>query len=204
MRRALLVSALVGAASLLPAAAAMSKQPTASDPGFLLEQNAALVHPGHHSHTAVQLTTTQTPFTWGAVQLDIPSGVTLSWLNNLSTDYRFTLGSCWGGSPRFEAWVTDPTGTRHKIFFYIGPPPSYTGCAIGAWANTGNLASPSSPVDDDQLGGGYYDTFASVVANYGTYPLTAVWLDADGGWQADQTVEFDNAQVNGRLFTFEG
>jgi hypothetical protein len=73
---------------------------------------------------------------------------------------------------------------------------------MGVWTDTGNLATPSSVVDDTEVGGGPYDSYSNAQANYGTYPLTAVWLDADGGWDGDQTVEFDNSQVNNELFTY--
>ena len=201
MRRLLQLFVPVSVVCLAFAGSAVAKPP--SDPSFTLKQNAALVHPGEHSGTAVQLTSTQSPYTYGAVDLSIPTSMTLSQLSNLSTDYKFTLGSCWGGSPRFEAWVTDPSGNTQKIFFYIGPPTNYTGCALGVWSSTGNLASPSSYVDDTEVGGGPYDTYSNAQAQYGSYPLTAIWLDADGGWNGDQTVEFDNAEVNSELFTFE-
>jgi hypothetical protein len=113
------------------------------------------------------------------------------------------VGSCWGGSPRFEAWVTNGTSTW-KIFFYIGPPPSWTGCPSGVYANTGNLASPSSPVDDQQLGGSPSDRYSDVQARFGKYGVTHVYVDLEGGWSADQVVDFDNTQVNGRLSTYEG
>ena len=39
-------------------------------------------------------------------------------------------------------------------------------------------------------------------AAYGTYPVTAVYLDADGGWYQPQTIDFANAQVNTTLYSF--
>jgi hypothetical protein len=96
-------------------------------------------------------------------------------LSHLSTDYKFAVGSCWGGSPRFEAWVTDGT-SKWKIFFFIGPPPSGSG----------------------------YQPYSEVQARYGNYTVTAVYLDVDGGWQSNQTVDFDNTVVNQNLVTYEG
>src|SRR3954471_1830671 len=92
--------------------------------GYTLGESATLVQPGNQSTTAAETTSTGDPFTWGAVDLPIPPRLKLSQLTSLSTDYKFVQGSCGGGSPRFEAWVTNGTGTW-KIFFYIGPAPNY-------------------------------------------------------------------------------
>jgi hypothetical protein len=201
MRRFVLFCSLSALCSLVVAGTSVAKQTGA---GFTLVQSATLVHPGNGSPTAAEVASTGPSFTWGAVDLAIAPQLKLRQLNDLATDYKFVLGSCWGGSPRFEAWVTTATGT-HKIFFYIGPPPSWTGCPPGVYANTGNLASPSSIVDDSQLpGGSYADPYANAQARYGSYPVTAVYLDADGGWYSNQTVDFDNTQVNSVLFTYDG
>jgi hypothetical protein len=123
-------------------------------------------------------------------------------VNTLSTDYEFLVGSCWGGSPRFTVGVSN--GTSSETYFYIGPPPSYTGCPPRAWANTGNLASPASPVDDSQLpGGSPSDTYARAQARYGGYTVKYIAIDLDGGWAGTQTVDFDNTQVNDTLYTYE-
>ncbi len=72
------------------------------------------MHPGNASNTAVQLRSVGA--TYGGVDFDTPSGVTVSQLGNLSTDYTFTAGSCGGGSPRFQGNVGGA-----NIFAYIGP-----------------------------------------------------------------------------------
>lgn len=173
----------------------------------------ALVQPGYMSETAAQITTTGDGAgglgTWGAVDVAIPKKLTLRQINQLSTEYMFTLGSCWGGSPRFELWVPDassPTG-HAKIFLYIGPLPSWVGCALGAWTSTGNLADlASTAVDaqDNQLSGiqGYV-TWAQVVKAYGSEPISAVYVDEDGGWDGEQVIEFDDTKVDGTLVTYE-
>lgn len=205
MRRILLVVSLVAVCSLAGAGVSYAKTVGPSFSFVGSPGSAGLVKPGNHSSTAVQLKTTGTPWTWGAVNLSIPSGMKLSDLSDLSTDYKFVLGSCWGGSPRFEAWVTDGDGTTHKIFFFVGPLPSWVGCQQGSYSNTGNLATPGNIIDDSQLpGGSTEDTFANAEANYGYYSVTAIYLDADGGWAGNQTVDFDNTQVNNELFTYGG
>jgi len=181
--------------------AAFGKPATAG--GYALLENAALVQPGNASPTAAEaISTGPDPFTWGAVDYAIPTGLKLRQLTHLSTDYKLVAGSCWGGSPRFEAWVTNGAGSW-KIFFYLGPAPNYTGCPSGVYASSGNLATRTSLVDDSALGGSVYDPYGDVQAKYGSYTVTHVYLDVDGGWSADQAVDFDNTQVNNRLVTFE-
>jgi hypothetical protein len=99
-------------------------------------------------------------------------------------------------------WVTTPAGGR-KIFFYIGPAPSYLGCPPGVYASSGNHAAPTSSVDASQVGGSYSDTYSNVQANYGNYTVTHVYVDVDGGWYGDQTVDFDDTQVNREIVTYE-
>ena len=202
MRR-LIAGVCVIAIGLLVIVSGSGAKQSAGAP-FTLVENATLVHPGDHSNTAAQASSTGPTgpnYTWGAVNLSIPAGMTLSQLNNLSTDYKLVLGPCYGGSPRFEAWVNTGTAT-HKVFFYFSQ--TENGCPTGVWTNTGNLASPNSLVDDDQLGGGYADRWSTVQANYGSYPVTAVYLDVDGGWYTNETDDFDNTQVNNELFTYGG
>jgi hypothetical protein len=169
---------------------------------------ATPVHPGHNSDTAIQLTSTAT--TSGGINFDessvTPPVTTLSTLEVLSTDYMFTAGSCGGGSPRFQINVQTASGTKN-IFVYIGPPPNYTGCAAGVWANTGDLLETALFVDTSQLPGGtFYDTWGSALAKYGTLTVSGIQLVADGGWAmagGAQTVQVDNVMINSTLFTFE-
>jgi hypothetical protein len=174
--------------------------------GYTLVANApgtaSLVSPGHNSATAVQLTSSGLAG-WGAIGFAVPKGLKLRDVTHLSTDYEFLLGSsCWGGSPRFSVGISN--GATTETWFYIGPPPSYTGCASGIWANTGNLASPTSLVDDSGLpGGSYADPYADAQAKYGSYTVQYIAIDLDGGWDATQSAEFDNTQVNNTLYTYE-
>ena len=173
-------------------------------PGYTLVENApgdaTLVSPGYGSTTAVQLTSTGSD--WGAIGFTVAKGLKLRDVNTLSTDYEFLVGSCWGGSPRFTVGVSN--GTTKETYFYIGTAPSWTGCALGLWANTGNLASPASPVDDSQLpGGSPSDTYARAQAKYGSYNVEYIAIDLDGGWDGAQSAEFDNTRVNSTLYTYE-
>jgi hypothetical protein len=173
--------------------------------GYTLVANfpgsASLVSPGYNSTTAVQLMSTGSSG-WGAIGFTVTKGLKLRDVNHLSTDYEFLAGSCWGGSPRFTVGVSN--GTTKETYFYLGTPPSWTGCPSGVWANTGNLASPASPVDDSQLpGGSYSDTYSQAQARYGAYTVEYIAIDLDGGWDGTQTVDFDNTQVNSALYSYE-
>lgn len=200
MRKTVLVLAVVLCAASVPTVASAKSTPHAqATSGDMLFGDAALVHPGHASSTSAQATSTGT-YGYGGVDFSFSAGLTVSGLTNLATDYRFVAGSCALGSPRFVATVTNGTSTGN-IFFYIGPPPQYTGCASGVWANTGNLATSRNLVDDSQLPGGtFYDTYSNAQANYGTYTVTDIFLVVDG---PSQTVDFDNSQINSDLFTYQ-
>ena len=193
---------IVGLVCSLAASAVASAKPPGRTGGYTLVEQARLVQPGNHSKQAVEAASTGDPFTWGAVDLAIPAGLTLAQLNVLSTDYRPAIGSCWGGSPRFEAWVTDGTN-NWKVHFFMGPNATFTDCPSGVWAGSGNVAAPSSLVDDSQLGGSTSDPYSTTQAKWGTYAVTHVYLDVDGGWYANQAIDFDNTRVNTSLFTFE-
>jgi hypothetical protein len=169
---------------------------------FSLGGDTTLVHPGNASGTAAQATTTgQDGF--GFVNIPIGAGVKLRQLNTLATDFKFVFGSCSAGSPRFTVNVTNGT-INSSVFFYLGPPPSYTGCAAGSYASSGNLAAPTSLVDASALpGGSFNEPYSQVQADFGDYTITAVHLDVDARGAGEQTVDFDNTNVNGKLVTYE-
>src|SRR6202030_3376388 len=82
---------------------AISIAPALAASGYTLFGDATLVHPGDNSPTAVQLRSAGTGF--GGIDFSIPAGTTFSQIQNLSTDYQFTAGSCGGGAPRFSVNV---------------------------------------------------------------------------------------------------
>ncbi len=195
-------------ASLVLASFAMIQGSTAvAASGYTLYGDATPVHPGNASDTAIQLRSDADP-AYGGIDFDevnvTPPVTTLSTLEYLSTDYMFTVGSCVGGSPRFQIKVSTSTGIKN-IFVYIGPPPNYTGCTV-AWTNTGDLLTPTSFVDTSQVGGPFYDTWANALTNYGTWTVTGIQLVADGSWAVAggiQTVLVDNVMINATTYTFE-
>jgi hypothetical protein len=197
------VLAAIAAALVLqgvPAAA------TGGSAGFTLFGDAALVHPGNASFTAVRIrSSVAVPPGYGGIDFTVPAGMTFNDLNNLATDYNFIHNSCGGGSPRFQINVTNGTASGN-IFVYIGPPPNYTLCPPG-WTNTGNLLAPTNLIDTSQLPlGTFYDPELAAKAKYGSYQVTGIQVVADGSWvflDGEQTVLVDNVQINTTLYTFE-
>lgn len=167
---------------------------------YTLFGDAALVHPGHNSDTAVQLRSVGTTF--GGIDFETETGMTLNQLEELSTDFMFTTGSCGGGAPRFQINV----GGKN-IFVYLGPPPNYTLCPQNIWLDSGDLLEPASFVDTSQLPGGtFYDTWAAALIKYGAMTVTGIQLVTDGGWAVaggTQVVQVDNVTINDTVYTFE-
>ncbi len=184
------------AAAGLVALAVMAGVATAA-PGYTLFGDAVIVTPGNASGHAVQASWSSSGSPYGGVNFAVPAGLTVNQVVNLATDYKFTVGSCGGGAPRFE--IGTASG---NIFVYLGPPPSYTGCPMNVWTSSGNLVTPASLVDASQLGGTFYEPWSAVQAAYGNDPVTGIDLVVDG-FGADVTAQFDNTQINGTTYTYE-
>jgi len=164
--------------------------------------DAVTTTPGYNSPTAVKLTSVGTSFS--GIDFTSPEGITLADLETLSADYFFTMGSCGGGSPRFQINVIDPvTNTTKNIFAYFGDAPNYTNCTQNAWTNTGDLLSTGLFLDTSQVGGTFYDPYESAVTTFGSYEVTGIQLVVDGGFIAPQMVSVDNVVINGDTTTFE-
>ena len=101
MRRFLLSATVLGALVLMLGVVAAS-----AASGYSLFGDAQLVSPGESSPHAVQATSTGTNL-YGGVDFAVPAGLTVNDLSNLATDYKFTVGSCGLGSPRFSVEVND-------------------------------------------------------------------------------------------------
>jgi len=192
-------------ASLLVIIGGMASAVAAVGTGYSLFGQASYVSPGHNSNRAVKLVGDGNAGIFSGIDFSVPSGLTINNLNTLSTDYDFTAGSCGGGSPRFGIQLAGVSGT---IFVYIGPPPNYTGCPPNAWANTGNLLTPASLVDDSQLTGGtFYDSWAAVQARNSGKTVSDIFLVSDNGpgpgGLGSQTVLIDNTNVNGTTYDYE-
>lgn len=176
--------------------------------GYTLSGGATFVSPGNASSRAVQLvadvSNASTADDFSVIDFAVTSGLTFADLDTLSADYKFTGGSCAGGSPRFQVNVLDPnTNTVKNIFVYIGPAPSYTGCPPNVWNNTGNLLAPANLIDTSQLTGGtFYDPATAAVTKFGTYQVVGIQLVSDT-FGAAQTVQIDNVVINSNTTTFE-
>ena len=168
-----------------------------SSGSYTLFGDATLVHPGDNSPTAVQeIWSPSQPF--GGVDYGIPAGLTVSQLNNLSTDYKFTQGTCSNGSPRFQINVLGK-----NVFAYLGQFPNFTDpCAGATYSNSTNLISPTSLVDATQLGN-TYEPWAAFQVQHGSDIVTGVQLVVDGYTTPYITAQFDNTQINGQTFTYE-
>jgi hypothetical protein len=194
MRKLLLSAALVGALTLAVGAMAAS-----AATNYSLFGDAQLVSPGEASSAHAVEATSSGTHAFGGVDLGVPAGInTIADLTNLSTDYKFTQGSCGLGSPRFAVEVNNDPDTN--LFFYIGPPPNYTGCTSGTWTASGNLADPGNVVDATQLGGTFFESYADVVQAFGSDPVTDIALVVDG---PAQTVQFDNSLVNATAYSYD-
>lgn len=167
---------------------------------YSLFGNGAVVSGGNPGNAAQIGNTTPG---YGGVDYSGTGVTTFSQLNQLSSDYKFTQGSCGSGSPRFGAHLINGT-TDGYIFFYVGPPPSYTGCPLNVWANTGNLAAPTNLIDTTQLPGGtFYDPYSVAQTKFGAYTVDDIFVVSDLSFASVQTLLVDNTQINSTTYTFD-
>jgi hypothetical protein len=168
--------------------------------GYQLFGAADYVSPGNNSNRAVKLTAEASGQGFSGVSFGVPAGLAINDLTQLSTDYHFAAGSsCGVGTPRFGIQLAGHAGT---IFVYIGPPPNYTGCPTGVWSNTANLLAPASLVDSSQVGGAFYEPWATTQARLSGANVSAVFVVSDTGG-GPQTVTVDNTNVNGISYDYE-
>lgn len=135
------------------------------------------------------------------IDFDVPAGLTFSGLTTLRTEFDVTDDGCGGGSPRFQINV----GGKN-VFVYLGPSPSFTGCALNTWTSSGNLVGTSDAcrVDTSQLSPGTQcTTWAAAVALLGSQTVTGIQLVADAGWffaDKEQTILVRSITINGQTF----
>src|SRR5690349_639732 len=91
-RRWLSLVLMLGA--VMPALAAVGT-------GYTLFGSATYVSPGESSNRAVQLVSDVNMGVFSGIDFAVTPNLTINDLNELSTDYKFTAGSCAVGSPRF-------------------------------------------------------------------------------------------------------
>lgn len=177
-----------------------AKKKKVKDGQFRLFGDAKLIHPGDNSHTAVQeIWSPSQPF--GGIDFGLPAHLTVSQLNTLSTDFKFTQGTCSQGSPRFQINVDGK-----NVFAYLGPqfPNTVTNpCAGATYSNSTNQLGPDKRVDATQLHDGN-EPWAAFQAQHGSDAVTGIQLVVDGFTTPYITAQFDNTQINNELFTYEG
>ncbi|HYK94682.1 MAG TPA: hypothetical protein VE011_02295 [Candidatus Dormibacteraeota bacterium] len=127
-----------------------------------------------------------------------PTALTVAGITNLSANYLFTAGNCAGGAIRWS--ISTPSG---HIFVYYGTAPNFTDCNGAASQSGTNMVSLSDlRFDTSQVGGTFYDSWANVLATYGTLSVNAVTLVVDANWAAgDQVITLSSATVNADTFT---
>lgn len=141
---------------------------------------------------------------YSGISYSVATGTTLASLGTLSARYNVVDTDCGGGSPRFQVNLTNGT-TTGNMFVYVGPEPSYSGCAQNTWTESGNLLNGTRTVDTSQLPGGtFYDTWAHATSAYGSWTVTGVQLVADGGWATGgiQRIRLTNVNVGGTAYTY--
>ncbi len=140
--------------------------------------------------------------------LRLSSTLTFSDISNLSADYLFTTGDCFGGSLRWDISVMHG-GVNRIVNVYYGNPngspnPPGQSCS-GAQSESGEnlISSSTAPADRFEMQGGWgigpkYTTYADALAstNNGTDVVTQVQLTLDSGWMAPQVADVSNVTVN--------
>jgi hypothetical protein len=124
-----------------------------------------------------------------------PGTLTFNDITNLSADYLFTTGDCFGGSLRWDVFLDDPVGVVH---IYYGNPNGPDQSCSGANSGSGqNLITTGVSANRFEIGNtGVYSTYAAAQAAVGPTPVTGAQLTLDSGWHSDQRVEVSNVTVN--------
>jgi hypothetical protein len=194
---------LVGCAFAVLSLPAMARAQTFSTYG-----DTTVVSPGDGADpTAFQLTSSTGGLGYAGLQDQITDGLTVASLTTLSADYMMTTGTFGGGAPRFTLFDS----SLNSAWVYWGTPGSLSDPNAGAWANTGNYASLSSP--DVRVFVNGFDgintpntgiTWQQFVTEAGTTPISFVTLDLDGGTFTNlpngQQMLVDNFTVNNQVF----
>lgn len=145
---------------------------------------------------------TETTDDFSGVTLPLPAGLTLAQITQLSAEFNVTNDDCAGASPRFQINY----GTNKNMFVYLGPAPTFTGCAQDTWLSSGNLVGTSDQcrVDTSQLSPGTQcSTWAAAVALVGNQPITSISIAVDGSWalaDKEQTILVRNVKLNDKTF----
>jgi hypothetical protein len=140
---------------------------------------------------------------FSGVTLPLPTGLTLAQVTQLSAEFNVTDDDCAAGSPRFAINY----GPNKNVFVYLGPSPSFTGCAKDTWLSSGNLVGTSDAlrVDTSQVGGSVNSNWATALSLVGSQPIVSISLVVDSSWSPvftdkEQTVLVRNVKLNAETF----
>lgn len=143
-----------------------------------------------------------TPYTF--LQFQPSATLAFADITNLSAEYLFTEGDCFGGSLRWTVYI-DHGGDTKSIHVYYGTPNGPDQSCSGAASSSGdNLITTGASPDRFEVQGGWdtpgavYRTYddAHAYTNGGTDQVVAVQLTLDSGWSADQRADVSNVMVN--------
>ena len=144
---------------------------------------------------------------FSAVSVPVPAGLTFGQITQLAAEFNVTDDDCGAGSPRFAIKVGDK-----NVFVYLGPAPTFSGCAQNTWSSTGNLVGTvdACRVDTSQIAPGTQcSTWAAAVALVGSQAVQSVSLVVDASWTGssspafadkEQTVLVRNVKLNDKTF----
>jgi hypothetical protein len=192
MKAALL--AAIAALTLAFAAPALAADGTTTTGGTTVTDGVATLV----SNTETVATTDD----FSTVSFPVPSGLTLGQISQLAAEFNVTDDDCAAGSPRFAINY----GVDKNVFVYLGPSPTFTGCAQNTWISTGNLVGTTDAcrVDTAQIAPGTQcSTWAQAVALLGSQVINSISLVVDSGYtQADkeQTILVRNVKLNDKTY----
>jgi hypothetical protein len=126
-------------------------------------------------------------------RLSLSPTLTFAQITNLSADYLFTTGDCFGGSLRWDVYVDNSVGVVHV---YYGDPGGSQSCSGPASGSGVNLISNGASNRFEIGNNGVYTTYAAAAAAVQGAHVTAAQLTLDSGWGIDQRANVSNVTVN--------
>jgi hypothetical protein len=131
------------------------------------------------------------PDSYSFAGLTLSPTITFNEIDNLSADYLFTTGDCFGGSLRWTITVMH-NGSPELIHVYYGTPngpdQGCSGLNSGSGQNLIEMGITPDRFEFQGAGGPVYTTYDAMLAltNDGTDKVLSVQLTLDSGWKADQ------------------
>lgn len=121
---------------------------------------------------------------------------TFNQLTTLSANYLFTLGDCYGGSLRWDAYIAS-VGVVRVYYGNPGGVPNPPGqSCTGSADESGQNLITSGPANKYEIGNSnLYTDHATVSAAVGNQLVTGIQLTLDSGWHADQRLTLSSATV---------